>query len=361
MRITDVTFTGLRYRLDEPLRFAAVDMADRFCGLVHVYTDEGIVGLGEIGWWGPASDHARWKQAIEGTLKLMLVGEDPADVNRLWVKMGGSERAGAAAIDIALHDILGKRLGVPLYQLLGGLVRNPIRMYASALMIDPIESVIEEALGYKRQGFTAMKMRIGRDYWADAERVRRVREAIGAGVELMVDPNCNYDVGGAVRIGRAMAPYQLLHFEEPVPKWDYRGNRAVQELTGIPVSGGEHVPLSGMKEMIDARGCSVVQPDPVSTGITESMKIIAYAEAHNLVAAPHGFAGVISLAANLHIVAATPSCNYPQELDRTPHPFQTELALQPLEPKNGFITVPDRPGLGVELNPDVVEKYRIRD
>jgi D-galactarolactone cycloisomerase len=361
MRITDVTFTGMRFQLEKPLAFAFDDMADRYCGLVHVFTDEELVGIGEIGWWGPFSDYQRWKYAIEGTLKPMLVGEDPARINFLWQKMGGSGRAGAAAVDIALWDLAGKRLGVPIYSLLGGLVRNPIRMYASGLMIQPPSAAAEEALGYKAQGFTAMKMRIGRDYWRDKERVQKVRSAVGEGIELMVDPNCCYDVAGAVRIGRAISSCEIFHFEEPVPKWDYQGNRTVQELTGIPVAAGEHVPLSGFKELIDARGCSIVQPDPVSTGITETLQIIAYAAAHNLVTALHGFAGVVSLAANLHIAAATPNCNYPQELDRTPNPFLSELPVTPFELKNGYITVPPRPGLGVVLNPEMVHRHQISE
>lgn len=390
MRIQEIRCIPLEVPLPRPVYDANYRMATKPALLVEVVTDAGLVGLGEAAHFGGPMRSTQ--VVIEGELREHLLGEDPREIERLWEQMhqraykharGGVLIAAMSGIDIALWDLRGKLAGQPLWRLLGG-YRREVPAYATGGFYAEgkgIRELVAEMEEYLRHGFRAVKMKVGRNSQIegsplramahrglcevsleeDLARVRAVREAIGPEVRLAVDANGAWDVPTAIRMGRALEPLGLYWYEEPVCPDDIRGSARVAEQVAIPVAGYETCTYGrvGFRDYIAAGAIHFVQPDVAwAGGLTESLKIAHLAQAFHLPLAPHIHGSAVAVAAAVHLLGAIPNGSL-AEMVFPAHPLMAELAREPLQvDATGHIRLTDAPGLGLELDPAVVARYR---
>jgi galactonate dehydratase len=318
---------------------------------VKVYTDEGIVGIGEGSGW------PRVVQTAIEDLKPVVVGEDPVNIERIWQKMlvstmgagmTGTPGSGAMnAVDMALWDIKGKTLDTPVWNLLGGKVRDRVRAYGHA-------DTPERALELRRQGLTAVKTG---GVHRTVEKVEAIRKAVGDEMDIMVDAHGPpwFTTKDAIIVGKALEPYNLLFYEDPVPPDNVEALQRVQDNVNIPIAAGErHSHIWGVRQLIEREIVDVVQPDTGRIGgISQMMKIAAMAEAHYITVAPHsGSLGPIAEYAAIHVLAAIPNALILERV-HDDVPVRYEVTIPHIETVDGYIEVPDRPGLGVDIDEDV--------
>src|ERR1700731_2512082 len=386
MKISDIRTIALSCRCDPPYASAAGVQSQRAALLVEIETDDGIVGIGEAGIGGGVT-----ADVIGKVLAPLLRGEDPLLIEHLWQKMFARTRQygrrglvmqAISGIDIALWDIVGKVAKLPVYRLLGA-SRDRVEAYASGGFYQEGKSAADlagEAEGYRARGFTGMKMKVGRNPSTqthlrelignaqfcevepeeDLARVAAVRQALGPHLKLMVDVNCAWSPAMAIEMGRAMEPYKLYWIEEPVATDDIDGSARVADALATPIAGYEtEIGLYGFRELITRGAVDIVQPDIAwAGGFSECRRIAALAQAHHRMIAPHAFAGAVLLAAALHFVASIPN-GLVLEFDQNPNGLRDELLKEPFrEERDGTIRLPERPGLGIELDPAAIERYR---
>jgi L-alanine-DL-glutamate epimerase-like enolase superfamily enzyme len=386
MKIVDIRTIPLSYRCDPPYGSAGGMQAVRGGLLVEIDTDTGISGVGEAGVGGGSTRHV-----VETQLRPMLIGEDPLLIEALWQKMFARTRQfgrrgvvmnALSGIDIALWDIAGKVAKLPLYRLLGA-CRDRVEAYASGGFYQEgksIDDLAGEAEGYRARGFTGMKMKIGRNPSTgthlrhlvgnarlcevepeeDIARVAAVRRALGPKAKLMVDVNCAWSPALAIEIGRELEPHKLTWIEEPVATDDIDGSARVAAAPATPIAGYEtEIGLYGFRELITRGAVDIVQPDLAwSGGFSECRRIAALAQAYHLMVAPHAFASAVTLAASLHFAASIPN-GLLLEFDQNPNGLRDELLTEPIAiDADGMIRLPERPGLGIELDRVAVERYR---
>jgi len=369
MKITNVEAMVLTCPLEKPIMDATYTLPHRSAVLVKIETDEGVFGIGEAAYFG--GPPMITKMIIEKELREYLIGEDPFNIERLWEKMyqrsikhgrKGAVIASMSGIDIALWDIKAKAARMPLYRLLGGCY-DVIRAYASAGFYAEgkgLKELAAEMASYVKEGFTAVKMKIGRlSQPEDVARVKAVREAIGDNIDLLVDGNNAYTSYQAIKMARKMEEYNIFWFEEPVPAEDIEGSAQVAAAIDTPLAAGENeFTRYGFKDLIINKAIDIAQPDVTwCGGITEARKIAAMASAWNITCVPHSFSSAISLVANLHFSASIPNSMF-QEFDRNYNPLRENLLTEPITiNKDGYIELTDKPGLGVELNQSIVNQY----
>lgn len=368
MKITDIGVTKLGVELDEPKRTSAGRQFEfRPAALVTVETDEGITGIGEG--YGP-NPHII-ETVIEKKYRSRLIDEDPRDRERLWREMligdtywdrKGQGVAAASGVDMALWDIAGKYYEEPLYRLLGGDAKGTgnVKAYASDLFWDDPNVMAERAAEYIDRGFTAVKTHLGRGRNADKERIEAIRTAIG-NAELMVDMNCGYDRADALRVGRMIDEHDVYWYEEPLSPYDIEGYAHLREKLDTPIASGENEYTKwGFKQLFEAGGVDYAMPDIMRCGgITETKKICSIAEAFNVTCSPHNYTTGVGLAATIHLLAASPSCEW-LELDVTDFPlYESFFHEKPGIDADGHVALPTTAGLGVGLPETVVEEYGI--
>ena len=325
---------------------------------VKVYTDEGITGIGE---------GSGWPRVIETAVQdiaPILIGEDPMNIERIWQKiltatmgngMTGTVGSGAMnGIDMALWDIKGKALNTPVWNLLGGKVRDRIRVYGHA-------STPEGALELKAKGITGVKTG---GVFDPVDKVEAIRNAVGDEMDIMVDAHGPpwFTTKDAILVGKALEPYNLLFYEDPVPPDNMDALARVQDNVDIPIAAGErHSHIWGVRELIERELVDVVQPDSGRIGgITQLKKIAAMAEAHYITVAPHsGSLGPVGEYAALHVLAAIPNALILERLEFD-SPARYEVIDPHPETVDGYIDVPDRPGLGVDIDEEAVARYPSR-
>jgi L-alanine-DL-glutamate epimerase-like enolase superfamily enzyme len=370
MKITDIQTIPLSAPLAVPIgRSQDYSYSAKHAALVKIYTDEGIIGIGDaLTPKGPKSVCA----IIEEIIKPEVIGLNPTEIEVVWERMYRTTRSlgcnkgfmmmAIAAIDIGLWDILGKALGLPVYQLLGGSFRKNIKTYASSLYFAgrTTKELVEAAESFIQDGFTAIKLKVGAGPQTDIENVKAIRKAIGEEIGLMVDANGGYDRFTAIKIGREFERYNVFWFEEPIANEDIEGYIAISKALDMPVAAGEcEFTRYGFKELLTRGAVDIVQPDVSKAGgISECRKIANMASAFNVPYAPHVWGSAVSHIATLHLAAAIPNfliC----ETDRLPNPLREDLLTTPLEIKNSFSKVPEKPGLGIELNEEMLKKYSI--
>lgn len=381
MKITGVETYILQGLLEDKAFGWSQRVTDRRqTALCMISTDEGIQGLGEAFYYGgPAKIVAN---LISDGYAPLLIGKDPFDNGVIWdflynwtrdQGMKGLPISALSAIDIALWDIKGKALGLPIYKLLGGPYRIKAHAYATGLYepqnVPSIEdALVEEALGYKKDGFFAMKLKVGYGIEKDMRYVKAVREAIGNDIVLMVDANHAYNAAEAIRLAKKMEKYDVYWFEEPVPPEDIDGYIAVKQKSNILIAGGEdEFTRYGFRELITRRAVDILQPDLCAAGgFTEMMKITAMASAWNVPVIPHVWGTNVGLAASLQFFAALPHFperRYPAEpffeYDRSPHPLRDGVSQERFEMKDGYLDIPQRPGLGITLDMDFVKRHAL--
>ena len=344
--------------------------------IVRVETDAGITGIGEVD-----SNPMAAKGAIDGPfshttacgLAQVVLGEDPFETEKIWYKMyraniyGGRRGVGIHAMsgmDMALWDIKGKALGLPVWKLLGGGFQQRIRCYASSLFGPTPRKTAELARRYRDQGFTAVKFGwdpMGRDEKADIALVREARRGLGDEADLMIDAGLVWDAATAIQRARAFAEYDIFWLEEPLRPDDYEGYRRLSEATDIRIAAGEEESnrLSFL-DLMDKGRIDVVQVDLTRCGgFTEAMKIASLAWDRGLMVANHGFTTYINVAAALHWLASIPNaliCEFVAEEKTNLREFVTR---QKLRASDGYLDVPCEPGLGVELDEEAIRRFRV--
>ena len=362
MKITQIRTHQLCYPVQRPYANSCVWNRQRDIVVVEVSTDSGLTGWGEGSRLPPLS-----------VLSQHLLGRDPFDVQAIGQRAitAGCSHAGWSGVDIALYDIMGKTVSRPVHQLLGGAVRSRIPVYASGLFLydaeDPTASLEQEAAAYAAAGFAAVKMKIGFGARIDATRVATVRRAIGPDVLPAVDANCAYDACTAIASTRAVAEHDVYWYEEPVPPTEVEAYVDIRQAASMQLAGGEALEgLLAFRELVSKRALDIVQPDiSIAGGFTACMKIAALAEAHGVRVLPHMWGSAIRLAATLHWQAVLPEGPglFPEpslfEFDMTENALRTELAPEPFVQHGGSVAVPDAPGLGVEIDRSVLQKYTV--
>ena len=353
--------------------------------LVRITTDSGLVGHGEArGALSSSSRNYALNTLIEKEFGELLIGQDPRHISKLWDLMYNGSRAGLAldrghvfpdlgrrglsiaalsGIDIALWDILGQSLNVPVWQLLGGKRHDRMPAYASGGWA-PVDRIGEELKGFLARGdFKAVKMRVGAGDCTLAHsiaRVRAAREALGPDIDIMCDAHGTMTVAEAKRFCRSVAECDIAWFEEPVTADDKPGLAEVRALTDIPIATGEsEFTRFDFRDLIALRCADILQPDvSIAGGITETMRIEALCSAHQLGFAAHIWGGATTFAAGLHCSAAASSA-FIIEYSVGANPMLHDLAKESFSAVDGFVEIPDRPGLGVTIDEDFVSEYRV--
>ena len=369
MIITDVKPIKLQFWPKNPPRdgLAAIPTRDVF--LVQIETDEGISGIGEGFALGSLESLA---VLTTETLRPLLIGQNPLMIEALWNRMylntarygrRGIMMAAISAIDIALWDILGKKAGMPVYQLLGA-AKDSLIPYASAgyyMEGKGIPELQAECLGYVDMGFKAIKIKVGgAPVEEDIARVHGVREAIGPNIALGIDANNAWDYPTALKMARACEKEDILFFEEPMSTDFPEDCARLAAHTDVSIAGYETLLTRyGMKDFIVRNAVDIVQADAIWTGgITEAHRVGMIAGTWGKKVIPHFSASMVSLAANLSFGQSLYNTEY-MEYTLDENPLRSELCTESIVMKDGVVRVFDKPGLGIELNWDTVERYRV--
>lgn len=386
MKITDVRSTIIQAPLQEELGYSQLYFTHKTHHFVQVFTDEGVTGLGEC--FGGGTIAFANKAIVEQVLRPLLVGQDPLDRGVLWHRaynllrdhgQKGMPLQALSGVDIALWDILGKVTGLPLYRLLGGAVRTEFTAYGYGMMFRKVDDLpaafAEEAARIKAMGFKATKMKIGMGVREDLRLAEAVRRGVGEGFKAMADANHAYAPGEAIMVGQGLRELGFYWFEEPVMPEDYEGYRQVKAaLPGINIAGGEaEFTRFGHRELLSRRCVDILQPEVAGAGgISEFQAIAALALAYGTPVIPHVWGSDVLVAVDMHLVASLPDIpgglhqfEPMLEFDTTYSPFRNDLTTEPLDiagqvrRSGGTVRVPDRPGIGVELNMDFVERHKV--
>lgn len=385
------------------MKITKVQIFDVFCParpqwhpvFVRVFTDEGITGVGEAGLaydWG----HSAAANMIQEIVKARVIGFNPFQTELLWSKMlregfwglGGGPvfYSAMSAIDTALWDIKAKALNVPLYQLLGGKVNSKLRTYASQLQFDwdneaaklikPADygKAAEKAV---REGYDAVKVNpffydkegntlydltklFSADLLALAQaRMQAIREAVGPKVDILLECHSLLGVTSAIQIGKEIAEkFNCLFMEEPVNYLNSALHDKLARKLDIPLAAGERLYLRhGMRPYFEHQTIDILQPDiGLCGGITEAKKICDYADVYDIQVQAHVCGGPVATAASLHLETAIPNFFIHEHHAYATKQWNRELCIQDYQPQNGFMAVPEIPGLGIELNDKVLEK-----
>lgn len=345
--------------------------------LVRVRTDEGLYG------WGEGSLHggvAAVEAAVDDYAS-HLIGHDPAGPERHWHRLynmwrwrgGCVAQTALSALDIALWDLEGKRLGVPLHRLLGGAHRDRVRCYASHWLggATTPEAAAEGAREAVRRGYTAFKwiavtyegLRAGEAaaIGRAADMMAAAREAAGPHVDIMVECSEFLSPRTAERLDRALAPYDPYWLEEPIPYENAKVMAQLQARLSAPIATGERLlSRQEFRELFELGGCRIAQPDVMHCGgITELRRIAAMADAYNIQIAPHNPGGPICVAASLHLAAVIPNFLILEQME-IQRAARDRLSSPALVIDNGFYRVPDGPGLGVDIDVEAVKATAMR-
>jgi L-alanine-DL-glutamate epimerase-like enolase superfamily enzyme len=376
MKITEVTSTILK----------SYEYPHGGWVLVRVKADEGLEGIGECFVPDQHGQGVLAAQAVlEGSLKRVVIGEDPLDIEVIWEKMYAVcrslyDRRGLAihalsGVDMALYDLAGKALGVPVHKLLGGRFRDKVKVYVSSIWVDEErpQSALEATTRYVAQGFRAIKYYgwagFGRNPKRDSSLLRAIREAAGEGIDLMLDLGRPASLTEAIKVARMIEASEagIYWWEEPLcSSDDAEGLARLAASTDITIAAGEReMTAFGFRDLILKRAVDLLQPDLSWVGgLTEGKRIAEMARLFNVPLVPHNWGTMVNFAASVHLVASMPQgflCEYPIT-PRTPEariasPMMTELVRTPLAIENGYAVVPTKPGLGIELDEEAVGKY----
>jgi len=379
MKITQVRAHVLRSALEQPFSFSQGWVSSRGATLVEVQTDDGITGWGEALCQGLQPPEIA-AAAIDHALKHLVVGEDPLQPEVLWHRMyhytrdygqKGAVVGAISGIDIALWDICGKARNAPVAKLLGGAFRTRVEAYATGFYRikghGEAPRLAQEFETHCANGFRALKIKLGFGIADDLAVMKAIREP-SKGKEVMIDVNHAYSVTDAIRLGRELedAGWRLRWYEEPVVQEDPDGYAEVRRALITPIAGGENeYTLFGFKQLLAKRAIDIAQPDIcIAGGFTGCRHIVALAHAHGVQVNPHVWASAVGQAASLQLIASIPVANhalFPKdillEFDTSSHPFRNELTDMPLRQKQGWVEIPQKPGLGIDVNRKALEKY----
>ena len=369
MKIERVEALALNARIEKPFHIATTTFDEVRALIVRVITDDGIIGIGES---VVRSAPRATKYIVEDMLAPLILGEDPMNAAALWWKMFSAMRTrghtkghfveAVSGVDVAIWDIIGKALKLPVYKALHGFGRKTLETYGSSVFCDDPENMAAKACELVDLGYGGVKIKLGMGIREDAEAVRAIRHAVGDDILLMVDANSHYDAGAAIRLGHLLEPYNIEWFEEPVPPYDLRGYRQVKQGQPIPVAGGEgEFSLYGFRDLLATESVDVVQPDIGRVGgFTEGMRIAALVQADNLGLSPHtGMFSALNVVVAMHYAAAAPNFRI-FEFMEIDHPLMDIFTETMPRPVSGQLHMPADPGLGVELDMEKIEPLIVK-
>lgn len=344
---------------------------------IKVHTDAGIHGIGEVGAWG-------YLDGCKGVLKQLepyMIGEDPFRIEHHWNYLyrsmyfrGSIIMSAISALDIALWDIKGKALNVPIYELLGGKCRDKVRSY-EAVFEFTAESMAQRCLELKNKGFDAARLMITGDIknpsvprsmsiYANkvqsyADKVRACREAVGSEFDLILECHRSMNPSEAVCFAREVEAYHPLFIEDPIPPDSIDAMAKTANAINIPVATGErYISIQEFEMLFHRNGANYVRPDVCALGgITPARKVAAMAEANYVGIVPHNPLGPVSTAACLQLDAAIPNFTIQEFPSFYERGGEHLMLSKPLIHEQGYITIPDGPGLGIELIDDLCEKF----
>ncbi|MCH7740124.1 MAG: mandelate racemase/muconate lactonizing enzyme family protein [Chloroflexi bacterium] len=364
MKITSVEMEVYRWPRRTPITNGLYTYTHSGLNVITVETDEGVTGTGIS---SGIEDAPEVGKAILDYLKQVVIGRDPLDNERHWYEMWRPKLVGRRGIttrvlgglDIALWDLKGKIAGMPLYKLLGGFTDNVPAYIAGGYYEEGkgLKELADEMEANLEVGARAMKMKVGAlPINEDVERVRVAREAIGPDIKLMVDANNAYRHYEAIQFARKIEKYDVFWFEEPVEPDDYIGQREITRATSVPIAAGENeYTRYGFRDLINHRAVDILQPDAlVLGGVTEFMKVAALAQANDLDIAPHGAQEV-----HIHLVCAIPNGLILEYYRDSVDPMHGKIYKNTIQIKDGNVFAPNLPGLGLELDRDVLAEYRV--
>ncbi|MCC6455905.1 MAG: galactonate dehydratase [Caldilineaceae bacterium] len=337
--------------------------------ILKMHTDEGLIGYGE------PMNYEHWRVVAQAVADMAeyLVGKDPLQIEDHWQALYRSSYSRSmpvmvsalSGIEMAMWDVFGKSVGMPVWKLLGGSVRNRVRVYTGIGGGTPAE-VAENARRAVQSGFRAIKM-LATDHPARfvetpdeidgmVARVAAVREAVGGMVDLAVDLHRRLSPTMALIFMKEIEPFRPLFAEEPCHPENNEALLMLSRATTVPVATGErHLTRWGFRELIEREMCAILQPDIRHCGgILETKKIAAMAEIHNMAIAPHNAAGPVGVAASIHVMATVPNC----VICEGGHRRGEGLFKTPLVFKDGYIELPTAPGLGVDMDDNALEALR---
>ena len=341
--------------------------------LLQVHTDDGVTGISEAG-----KNLLVARAYLQELIKPLLVGADPCRPRKIWelLSLGDSAMATrfpsqiVGAIDVALWDITAKSAGLPLYALFGGASRLQIPLYwsvGSGWRKSPEQMLDDVQQGFDK-GYRAFKVRMDwRDYRQDAnpsrdlEIFQKCREWLPDDCPLSFDANCGYSVPTAIEQGRRFEELGIAHFEEPLPQYDFPGLKQVVDALDCSVSTGEQeISAWRFRDLITLGNPDILQPDILNVGgLSEMIRVYELAVLHNKIVMPHSPSVGANSMASLHLYSTITNAVRPHEFSEEftgPAEEVSELFIDPVLPHNGKITLPDRPGLGLEINPLELEK-----
>src|SRR5436190_10265085 len=374
LTITNVETFPLRHRMRRAMGVSTALSDIRSCLLVKITTDSGLVG------WGETIDVGGTRAVIETKHKPALLGKNPLDHRKLWRTLWGpsfGDGRALGAVDIALHDLRGKALGQSIADLYGGRLRDKVLAYASAMNysdgVRPEDQFPPEAAELVKRGYKALKTRSGRfELRRELAVVTKIREVVGGEIRLLTDGNGAFTLPQAVKFGKELEKLDFYCFEEPLPQGqNYAGYDVLCESLDICVAGGEGLDSRvAARDHIVKRSFDMIQPDVVLCGgISEALFIAEMARLWSVQCVPHCWSGVIGIAATLQLLSLLPDATFgftsdqPMlEHDLLENPFREELSPKPFQINSqGFVEIPTGPGLGIEVNEEVVKKYLVKD
>ncbi|MEQ8633700.1 mandelate racemase/muconate lactonizing enzyme family protein [Gimesia maris] len=373
LKITGLKTYLLQHKLKRPFGVSVSVPLDqlRKTLLVKIETDVGLTGWGETAPVGGA------RGTIDDQIGPRLIGQNPLEQRKLWRMMWGPNFGNAlavAALDMAINDLRGQALNLPVAELFGGRLRDRVPAYASAMNYledeQPEEQYPREAEQLVKQGFKALKMRLGRyPVLREAAVAAAVRNAVGPDIKLMADGNAAYTLSSALQMGEVLHDLNFEYFEEPLPQSPhYAGYEELRRKLTLPLAAGEGVDSRGSaKELIDRQCMHIIQPDvSLCGGIGETLFISELAALSGIRCIPHCWGGAILIAATVQTLSLMPDPHWgfptdtPMlELDQSENPWRTEIVKEPFQLKDGFVDVPTRPGLGIEVDEAIVKRYAI--
>ena len=334
--------------------------------VIKIETDTGVVGWGEA--QSPVSPRTT-QVIVEDLVRPLILGRDPFDIEAIWTRNYGAMRErghptgfyvdAIAGTDIALWDIVGKVAGKPVHKLAGGRYRDKVLLYAGIGGTDPekVADMAEEHVGY---GYKALKLHLLLDAEGVAEIARAVRKRIGPSIMLMCDVHMRQSVTSAIKLGRDLEKLEFTWLESPLVPDDIPGAVALCEALDMAVAIGEWSRTRyEMREAFERRAYDVVMHDIASTGITEGHRIGTIADTYNIPVAPHvGGGGILSVAATVEYSA---SCSNFMIMEHSHHANDFKNAITSINygPTNGYFEVTDKPGLGIEIDQSLIEKYLV--
>jgi len=374
MKITRITAIPLSFRLPEgkTVTMGVGSTLKRDAIVIKVETSEGITGYGES---HPGRSPGAICSLIHNTLAPLIVGQDAHDVVGIWQRvhrmqfsshgLSGGAALAHSGIDMALWDIRGKAANLPLYKLLGGSARR-IPAYAGgiALGYQEPESLADEARSYVEQGYKAVKLRLGDTVNNDIARVRKVRQALGADIDILTDANTAYTIAQARRVLPVLAEIQAGWLEEPFACNDFASYREAARITPlVPIAAGEnHFMRFEFAQLLEAGAVQVWQPDLSKTGgITEGVRIAAMASAFRIPINAHSSATGLNHAATLHFLAATENAGYFEACVSHFNPFRDMFGTTFKIGQDGCVQPSEAPGLGLEVDESLFQKYPMID